>query len=112
METYNLIGKVTVVIAILFQWLTLVVILLAIKHHRSRWFNVLVIAQLIILVDTVLTGIPYLMSFKFPALLVMTKIGFGLFVVGGTLGLWGLYLLISAYTNLATQVADNPGASA
>jgi uncharacterized membrane protein YesL len=101
-----------VVIAVVFQWLTLVVILLAIKHHRSRWFTLLVVAQLIILIDTVVTGIPYLITLKFPALLVMTKIGFGLFFVGSVLGLWGLYLLISAYTNLAKQVSGVPSASA
>jgi hypothetical protein len=57
MDMHNLIGKLMVVIAVVFQWLTLVVILLAIKHHRSRWFTLLVVAQLIILIDTVVTGI-------------------------------------------------------
>jgi biotin transporter BioY len=107
MDTYYTLGKLIVATAIVVQCSVLAILTWALKHHRNRCFTMLVAGQVTGLVYAVLVGIPYFVTLGFPAHLLIIKIGCGLFVVGGVLGVWGTLLLVRAYLALAKQVSGD-----
>ena len=112
MDTYYMLGKLIVVTAILVQCSVLAILAWALKHHRNRCFTVLLAGQVIGLVYAVVVGMPYFVTSGFPAHLLIIKIGCGLFIAGGVLGVWGILLFVRAYSALARQVSGGFGASA
>ena len=112
MASYESIGRLALVFAVVVQLVILVLQASALRRHGNAFFVVLCASSILGLVYSLLVGLPYLVPLRATSTVFFLKIGLFFGVVGGILAVIGTTLLFRSYSQISVASAKAPAGRA
>ena len=110
MESYYTAAKLLVAICAAFQCCLLFVQAWALSKHRQLHFALLAAGAFLGLAYVAVAASPLFLSMDLQARTLVVQASVALLAVGGSLGVWGMVLLIRSYSQLALDCHPRPQA--
>jgi hypothetical protein len=101
MESYYAAAKLLVAIGVALQCCLLVVQTWALSKHRQLHFALLGAGAFMGLTYAVVAASPLFLPMSLQARILVLQVSLALLAIGGSLGVWGMVLLIRSYSQLA-----------
>jgi hypothetical protein len=101
MESYYAVAKLLVATGVALQCCLLVVQIWALGRHRRLHFVLLVAGAFLGLIYAAVAASPLFVPMGLQTRTLVSQVSLALLAVGGSLGVWGMILLIRSYNQLA-----------